>query len=702
MKSIPFLMIVAAMLFEGTVHAAAPTFQELMNPDVFTTPQCGMVVESARQKNGEVRVVTTGAEIVMREGAAEIVFRQRIAHPREVAVMRLSTPLQGVELKEHNDARVMIAIRKPNATIRINGDSLVMIQAHESTAIAVDSKILPAWHASFKTNHLVADEFGAFGLFCSEMNLDDHFDPYDAAVARYDLPKNAVLWLGVCPPKPYDSERSLRDNVVWHWSRTLAYPPDDVLRSWKPYGNIVLLQAEVMLWKNWNLAFEPRLGVKEFERVRKTIHSLGMRFIVYTSPYYFLKGTPVEKHAINSFKNFKGWPPGWGTGENMDLFLKEITHVMRDLKPDGLYFDGQYSRNPAALYALARKTRAILGEDGILEWHSTSALGSRQCYLPQADAYVDFILRGEGRQALYGDLDYLRFFVSGYNISNSIGVVCNNGATGLTPKLVDDALLANARFHFLVGWLKRKGVLDLWRNRYTPRLTPTLRDLVEKNIRERQTQIARKVAAARAEREALKNPPAWKTKKAAFELTFAHLPKGNVVVSPRNAKNPFSVGKGDLIIRAHAHTYAYYRIPLKLDATGFVVKIRHDTDEGMSWGPGAMLIWPDGKGLRLGTRSDGTLQADVLGSQFYGKPYDPRKWIWLRARWTKHLGVIEASRDGVHFKQLWTFEHGGAFCKPTAEILAGKVPYNGKPVDYKETGPLGQCEIGEVLVFGNP
>ena len=138
-----------------------------------------------------------------------------------------------------------------------------------------------------------------------------------------------------------------------------------------------------MLWKDWNLDFVPRSGAEAFSRVRETLHGLGMRFIVYTSPYYFLRGTPLEPVAFNSFDGFTNWPPGTPTGENMGLFLDAITRVMTEYKPDGLYFDGQYIENPAALYALARSAREIVGEAGILEWHSTHALGYEGCYLPR-------------------------------------------------------------------------------------------------------------------------------------------------------------------------------------------------------------------------------------------------------------------------------------------------------------------------------
>jgi hypothetical protein len=668
-----------------------------MDPALYPEPQMGMVVEAVRRDGGVIHIRTTGADIVVDLPHGEIRFGQRIGHERPLAILRLDQALQGAEVTHSGAGLVRVTIARPAMTIRVNGDSLCMLHVDEPLSVVVDREIVPAWNSSHFSNHLIADEWGAFGLYCSELKLDDHFDVYAETVAQYALPADGVLWLGVCPPKPYDWERSLHDNVVWHWSNQLAYPPDHVIRSWQEHGNIVLLQSELLLWKNWNLDFVPRLGEEEFGRVRNTIHALGMRFIVYTSPYYFLRGTALEPRAINTFEGFTGWPPGTPTGENMGLFLPAIRRVMRDYKPDGLYFDGQYTGNPAALYALARSAREIVGEKGILEWHSTGALGSAHCYLPQADAYVDFILRGEGRQQNYTDFDYLRFFVSGYNINNCIGVICNNGPVGVTPELARNVLRANARFHTIVSWLDNPQTMDAFKNEYQVKLTPDLKQNVEDQVNARQKQVVDKFNAMQAQYQALRNPPLWS--EPTFTLRFDKLPDAEQIVSKQNP-NPFSIGDGSLHIQACAHTYAFLRIPVGGGASGFVVRLCQGTDGGMSWGPAAILVWGSGAGVRLGTRSDGTLQSDVLGVQQHGSSHDPTEWIWLRARWLESSGVVERSIDGTTYERIWAFEHGGALNGPVTELLVGKVPYNGQPRDYNVAGRSGACAIAFVRVYG--
>lgn len=685
-----------ALFAHAAPYPAAPTFLDLMDPALYPNPQRGLTVEQALSDGDVIRVQTTGAEIAVDCARGAVTFHQRIGQERVVAELLLGTPLEGARLSHSGPGLARIEVERPALAIRINGDSLFMLHVQAPLEVKVRRQIAPAWSASFKNNHVVVDERGGFGLYCSDATLSDGFEPLNETVAVYPLPADAVLWLGVCPPKPYDWDRSLKDNVVWHWSNEVGYPADSDLKLWREHGNIVLLQSEVLLWKDWNLDFVPRLGEAEFARVRNTLHNQGQRFIVYTSPYYFLKGTALEGHALNSFEDFKGWPPGTPTGENMELFLPAIRRVMSDYKPDGLYFDGQYTDNPAALYALARSAREIVGDDGILEWHSTWALGPDHCSLPQADAYVDFLLRGEGRGGLYSDFNYLRFFVSGYNISNCIGVLCNNGPEDVTAELVNDVLRANARLHTIVSWMDRPETMRVLREEYQARLTSALREEVEKGIDARQAAVAANVEAALAEIAALEAPPNWT--EPARSVDFDALPEGEPVVSAVNT-NAFAVRDGALEVTGHAHTHAFLRIPLNLTSRGFVVKLRQGGDGGMSWGPAAMLQWPGGAGLRIGTRSDGTIQADISGVQLHGDVYDPSEWIWLRARWGENRGIVEKSADGEHFERVWTFEHGGAFNEETVNLLVGKVPYDGQPHDHSEPGASGTCSIEFVRVF---
>ena len=98
-------------------------------------------------------------------------------------------------------------------------------------------------------------------------------------------------------------------------------------------------------------------------------------------------------------------------------------------------------------------------------------------------------------------------------------------------------------------------------------------------------------------------------------------------------------------------------------------------------------------------RSDNTLQCDILGNQQHGGEYNPTQWVWLRVRWRGTCGVVERSNDGEVYERLWTFEETGALAGTTAQLLIGKVPFNGEPQDFPEAGPVGKCAIDFVEVY---
>ena len=688
--------LIASLLAISPIHAEAPSFQDLMAPEMLPDAQMGMRVEAVSRRGDVLCVTTTGADIRINFAKGEVRFGQRIGARRTVAVLRTGRAWSGVTVTHDGEGFARITVDSPRLTLRVNGDSLFMLHAGEPVQARIDRRIQPVWNASYLVNHLIADELGAFGVYCSDESLDDGFDAFAKTIATYALPADEVLWLGVCPPKEYPWEKSIESHVVWHWHPTEGYPTDAALRSWQTVGDTVLLQSEVALWKDWNLDFIPRHGPEEFARAAKTIHESGQRFIVYTSPFFFLKDTPHEDLAFNDWTqlNALGIPVLPGRGENMPAFMAAIERVMTDLQPDGLYFDGQYMFDPAALYALARKSRALIGDDGLLEWHSTAALGLEDCYLPQADAYVDYTLRGEGHQGV-GD-EYLRFFVSGYNVSNSVGVLCNNITLPVTPELCARVLGANARLHTLVSWLEDPAVVRTLENAYSAKLTPEYRATVEAQVASRHREARKLASRARDAERALRRPAEWS--EPVFALEFDELPDGESFISPANP-DPFSIADSSLHIRAHGHTYAYLGVPVDAQASGFEAKLRHGSDEGMNWGPGVALRWANGATLRVGTRSDKLLQANMHYMETLAGHHEPGEWVWVRGRWTDSRGVLEASSDGESFEVIHEFRHGGSLNAPLVEVLVGKVPGQGTPTDFSIPGELGESDIDYVRVY---
>jgi hypothetical protein len=87
---------------------------------------------------------------------------------------------------------------------------------------------------------------------------------------------------------------------------------------------------------------------------------------------------------------------------------------------DGLYFDG-ISHDILESYDMIRTARNVVG-DGSLYVHCTSDPVSKNLFCPFIDTHADYILRAEHATALSDS--YLRYVISGTNISNSIGHLC--------------------------------------------------------------------------------------------------------------------------------------------------------------------------------------------------------------------------------------------------------------------------------------
>jgi hypothetical protein len=98
-------------------------------------------------------------------------------------------------------------------------------------------------------------------------------------------------------------------------------------------------------------------------------------------------------------------------------------------------------------------------------------------YVPQIDAYFDFIIRGERQHDEYAKHEFLRYSVSTYNISNSIGVLCNNYNYKLGAPLIEKLLDSNIRLHGL-AWAKEEEIA-LLEECYWSKLNDSLKARVE-------------------------------------------------------------------------------------------------------------------------------------------------------------------------------------------------------------------------------
>jgi hypothetical protein len=468
----------------------AYTAADLLKPEIFPDASYGMAVESATDGAAAANVVTTGAEFVIDKQADAIECRQRIAAQRPVAT--LSFPpgtLRALKLS-HNTSGAAI-FTGGQTTLRINGDSLLMIQPAKSGDITASLLFTPDYFSEFKGNYNFFDPVGGISFF------ENGRQPQSAMRAASDpvgitwaWKAGDVLWAGVSPPKPFDWQRSVQERAVVYGSsiQRYMYPSDLSILRWSKFANVLLMHMENG-WENWQLTLVPR-DKESYLRTMRTAHEHGMKVAVYTTPKAFLKGTVIEDRATPDVNDPKA--TGWHTGSNAKEFLKQAKRNIKEFETDGLYFDEMYvtPKSLATSYWLARASRELVGDGNPLYYHCTEGpLGDRQhgemfgrTYCPAIDAYFGLLLKGE---AVWDQLDpaYTRYILGSYNTSNTPVVqATNQEGNVLTPQRIDFWLRnANVRFFLMEHWFFT-GEVEVLREHYWPRLSQGLQEEFEPTL----------------------------------------------------------------------------------------------------------------------------------------------------------------------------------------------------------------------------
>lgn len=431
--------------------ATPPDERELMlSPDNFLEAAWGMRLEGVEASSERAHITTTGAVFEADAARGRIVCRARLPRERRVLTVGLAKgALAGMRVRAKGSGAVIIRADGGRTLLRINSDSLLHVSTERGGEVVLQSGMKPALRNIWLANLLCLDPEGGFGAYL----IGDGPLMETKRNWIFTLQAKDLLVVSIFPPRPYPWKRSTEEVVVCHPPRSAEGPywERSEMEGIARWGNVLLPANEMQWWKHWNMAFEPR-NARRWAQTIRWAHELGMRIFIYASPFYFYRGTRYEPWSDK-------YPeatiiPGVGNGQNVELFLAEIKRLMntKAIAPDGLYFDGIYAGSVARSYYLVRKTREILGDQRMLMLHTTGnppggAYVKGYCsfiYCPFIDTYADYHYRGEGEGARFGHPDYLRYFVSGYNISNAIGLLCNYDGT-LSPELIDEMLEAKAR-----------------------------------------------------------------------------------------------------------------------------------------------------------------------------------------------------------------------------------------------------------------
>ncbi len=384
----------------------------------------GMGIEHADVDGGAVSVRTPGAIVTLGRDNI-LVVRQRIGVEREVLRLRLHPRFAPWRIAEKTGFQCSLHGR--GLHIRVQGDSVLALAPQQNMKLTFEGCFLPAYHREAKGNRLLLDEQGGCGFFGfpsrpTKMEASGKKWSVGVHLARWD-----ELWVSICPPRPANPLReaqSISHDILYYLMKddemTERYPSSSTLKEIARHCQILALHEEI--WKDapdwvddppggaykhpkpWETDRHVPYDEAAFNRMRDEAHRLGLKIVPYCSPHYC--NAP-------------------------DLFA-EMERVLREYRMDGLYFDGWSGAREdfRPTYAMMRRARAILG-DRILYLHSSGEpYGCAGVYPPFVFAYADFCLRGEaGRDDLPLEA-FLRYTVSGRQISSAVGMWCYYGSTG--------------------------------------------------------------------------------------------------------------------------------------------------------------------------------------------------------------------------------------------------------------------------------
>ncbi len=378
----------------------------------------GMRIEDVHAMADGWQVTTTGALVTL--GHALIV-RQRIGADRELFRAELPAHLAPWQLTESNAFRCVL--QGNGLRLTVQGDSVLVLAPQQHIRIAFQGQFEAEYAQEVRGNRLLLDPLGGCGFYGipprpTELPLNAGEGwALQTHLARWD-----ELWVGVYPPHPRDA-RCLYRSISHEGSAEAPYPTDAVIADAAQHCQILTVHeawaADAPEWaenppgsryvhpKPWETDHPVPADPAEFARVRDRTRALGLELIVYLSPLYC----------------------------NAPDLLGEMRRVLDEYDVDGLYFDGWCGHRddfrPA--YALIREARALLGERTLYLHSSTEPFGTAAVYLPFVYAYADYVLTGEaGRFGVEVD-PFLRYCVSGHQISNAVGMWCHYGSWSNEP-----------------------------------------------------------------------------------------------------------------------------------------------------------------------------------------------------------------------------------------------------------------------------
>jgi hypothetical protein len=342
------------------------------------------------------------------------------------------------------------------ARFQVNGDSMLDILTILKLHIKCSIFFQPEYDAAYESNRILIDPVGGVGFYpCKNLTASSDPDRTDGGyVLNYEFNHVNRFLVSVFPPRQFNVKQSY-DDRIYHWGG-YRLPDDDMLRRiaetstilvlhhdtiWKGkytyHGRPVTTVTEIYADASYSPYYYDFLDEARMIEVLKLSRELGLRVVPYMSPFYSMARD--------------------------DDFFERAEAILTKFGFDGLYFDG-IALDVIETYRIIKRARALIG-DGFLYYHCTGDPIGTRAFCPFIDAYADCILRAEHIRNF--DETYLRYVISGRNISNTIGLACTSGYSDeFLEWLAANVFRVGARMYFY----NDEHIEKLLTERYLPEL----------------------------------------------------------------------------------------------------------------------------------------------------------------------------------------------------------------------------------------
>ena len=406
-----------------------------------------MKVEQAAGTADGIKIVTTGGVFEFRPASGEVLLQQRIGNQRDVAILRLDPGLlMGLRVTEHDGEAVKLR-SQPGLDATVTCDSVLRLDSGRAAlAVTVTGSFEPEFLRVERQGVLALDNVGGIGVYpLPQVERRPTVQKSENGFSfKEEMPSGGTLLVGVCPPREYNWKQHAEERIVHQFPQLApgvwmsdgasprALPTDEELAAWRKYANVLVLHLE--FWDGFGVRHIKPKDPARFKQVVDLAHKLGYLVLPYSSPYYY---QPAME------------PGGKLRSDATALYLAEAKWLLDEYNVDGLYWDGQFNDILQA-WECIRQTRKLLGSKRLYVHCTTMPLPYWELYCPFVDTWADYLLRGEGLAWPTVDQIYMRYTVSGYNVSNAIGELCYDTCR-VDRTAADWALWSNARIPYWPG-----------------------------------------------------------------------------------------------------------------------------------------------------------------------------------------------------------------------------------------------------------